>query len=291
MITLEDGKYGRKAVLNMPWSDQLIDYFVQNKVVELELNMAKGWRGVNVAFLAKLTNLKSLDILDLVIHDVSSIHCLHGLKRLQVTTYCSTGIDFSAFPELEDCILEWRAGCDSLFECVTLKKLLISRYKGKTTIPFATLINLESLGILSGPIENLHGLSGLTKLRSLRLGDLRRLTSLTGIEGLANLEELEIDTCRRIQSIKEVGSLSRLKRLGLNNVHDIDSLAPLASLQNLQSLGFVESTNVLDGDLTPLLHLKSLTRLSFQNRRHYSHRREEFDAYTNAKPYTRLTIE
>src|SRR5437879_3090775 len=111
-------------------------------------------------------------------------------------------------------------------------------------------------------------------LRSVRLVNLMRLTSLSGIEGLANLEELEIHTCRAIATIDEVGSLSALKKLHLNNDGDIESLKPLEKLSGLESVLFYESTNIRDGDLSPLLRQKNLARVSFQNRRHYTHRRE-----------------
>jgi len=93
----------------------------------------------------------------------------------------------------------------------------------------------------------------LTKLRSLRLALLRRLASLAGVEGLANLEELDIHSCRAIRSIEEIGSLSRLKKLFLNNDGEIESLKPIDNLDGLETIGFYESTNILDGDLSPLL--------------------------------------
>jgi hypothetical protein len=37
-----------------------------------------------------------------------------------------------------------------------------------------------------------------------------------------------------------------------------------------------ERAGILDGDLSPLLRGKHLARVSFQDRWHYSHRREEF---------------
>jgi hypothetical protein len=98
---------------------------------------------------------------------------------------------------------------------------------------------------------------------------------------LAKLEELEIHTCPAIGSITEVGNLTRLRKLHLNNDGNIESLKPLCSLRGLESVLFYESTNILDGDLSPLLCQNKLTQVSFQNRRHYSRRREEFsDAYT-----------
>jgi Leucine-rich repeat (LRR) protein len=154
----------------------------------------------------------------------------------------------------------------------------VNRYKGREVSDFGRLVSLESLAILTAPIANLQGLSPLTRLRSLRLGNLRRLTSLGGIEHLANLEELEVHTCRKIRSIDEVGALSKLQRLYLNNDGDIESLKPLMNLTELGSVSFYESTNILDGDLSPLLLQKSLTNVAFQNRRHYSHRSDEIRA-------------
>jgi hypothetical protein len=277
-VTLEDGTYGRKAILCSAWSEELETVLRKHGVVELELNTAKGWRGTDLSFLTRLSFLQAFDILDLTIEDVTPIHALHKLRRLGVTTYCSTEIRFSEFPLLENCALEWRSRAKSLFDCKTLKSLFVNRYKGKDTEPFSRLTNLESLAILNAPIVSLHGLTVLDKLTFLRLAALRCLNSLGGIEHLKALEVLHINTCRRISSVAEVGSLFRLRKLFLNNCGDIESLKPLSGLTSLEWVTFYESTNIVDGDLSPL-HQKKLSSISFQNRRHYSHKREAFDAF------------
>ena len=77
------------------------------------------------------------------------------------------------------------------------------------------------------------------------------------------------------QSIDEIGRLTRLMRLFLNNIGPLASLAPLDQLTNLEWMTFDGSTNILDGDLSPLTRLPHLSRVAFQNRRHYSHTRKE----------------
>jgi hypothetical protein len=249
-------------------------------VVEIELNQAKGWTGNDVAFLARLPRLLAFEILDLKISDITPIHHLHALKRLGITTYCPTEIKFGAFPALESCSLEWRAKADSVFNCTSLKRLFINRYRGRNVDRFAELRNLDSLAILNARVDNLNGLAALMNLRALRLANLTKLRSLHGIEGL-NLEELDIHTCRSIGSIDPIGRLPRLQRLYLNNDGPIASLKPLDQLSELRVVLFYESTNILDGDLSPLLHQRNLSRVTFKNRRHYSHRREDFGpAYT-----------
>jgi len=277
-LILEDGTYGRRAVLTSRWSDDMLSSLTANHVVELELNQAKGWSGQDVAFLSRLPQLRVFEVFDFNIRDIGPVHSLHALRKLGVTTYCSTALDFSAFPELEHCDLEWRPKATSVFECLTLQHLFVDRYDGADVRSFGNLVNLRSLAILNAPTQSLEGLGRLVELRSLRLANLKKLRSLRGLGELVQLEELEIHTCRGIDSIAEVGALRHLKKLHLNNDGNIASLRPLEKLTELESVLFYESTNILDGDLSPLLRQKHLSRVSFQNRRHYSHRREDFGA-------------
>lgn len=277
-VKLEDGKYGRRAVITSSWTSETTRYVIARDAVELELNYAKGWRGRDLDFLEGLPQLRAFEIIDWEIPSVEPIHFLHELRSLHVSTLCKTAVRFGEFPSLEDCGLEWRPRCESLFSCTSLKKLFLNRYKKRDADAFSSLVNLESLAILTAPIVNLVGLRPLQRLQSLRLGNLRRLTSLAGLEELSALEELKIDTCRAIRSIDEVRPLAKLRKLSINNCGEIESLKPLEQLSSLELVLFVESTNIRDGDLSPLLNKKNLSRVSFQNRRHYSHRREDFGA-------------
>jgi hypothetical protein len=278
MVKLENGEYGPKATITAAWTPEMSRYLSANNVFDLELNHAKGWHGSDISFLRELPQLRAFTIIDLTIPSVQPIHFLHQLRHLKVITYCKTAIRFSEFPQLEDCSLEWRPKSESLFSCVTLKRLFVNRYRGKNVDMFSRLINLESLALLNAPLRNLLGLSSLQHLEHLRLGNLRQLASLNGIEGLPRLQELNINTCRHIGSIDQVGSLWQLRKLYLNNCAGIESFRPLENLKALESVIFWESTNIRDGDLSPLVHQKNLSNISFQNRRHYSHRREDFGA-------------
>lgn len=275
-IQFEDGQFGRTALVTSAWSNAMSDYLVNQGIAELELNDGKGWRGNDLSFLKRLPHLQAFRIIDLTISSVEPVHFLHELRTLGLITYCQTEIRFSAFPRLEECDLQWRPRAESLFNCTTLKNLFLDGYQGKSATSFSNLTSLESLAILNAPLEDIQGLSNLARLRSLRLANLKNLRSLRGLERLTQLEELEIHTCPVIKSIEEIGSLSRLRKLYLNNDGEIESLKPLNQLNQLESVLFYESTNILDGDLSPLTHQLKLSRVSFRNRRHYSHTREEF---------------
>jgi len=276
-VHLEEGKYGRTAVVTSAWRDEITTYLLDNGVVELRPNYALGWQGADLSFLACLPQLLSFDLIDIWLRSDTEVHFLHELRALNLLTECRNEIRFSAFPHLQDCGLEWRAKATSLFDCITIKTLFLNRYKGRDTAPFALFTKLESLTLLSALVlESLHGLSGLTELRYLRLGNLQRLTSLEGLGSLGNLEELNLNTCRKINSIEEIGHLARLRRLHLNNMGEVQSLKPLEGLSSLEFVSFYESTNIVDGDLSPLTRLSKLTDIAFMNRRHYSHRNEDF---------------
>jgi hypothetical protein len=277
-IQIEDGQFGRKAVITSTWSEAMFDYLVEQEIAELKLNDGKGWRGSDLSFLERLPRLQAFRIIDLTIASVEPVHYLHELRVLGLITYCQTEIRFSAFPRLEECDLQWRPKAESLFSCKTLRKLFLDEYRGKSAAAFSSLTNLEWLAILSAPLEDIQDLSSLSGLRSLRLANLKHLGSLRGIERLTNMEELEIHTCPAIKSIEEIGSLSRLRKLYLNDDGDIESLNPLNRLRQLESVLFYESTNIVDGDISPLTRQPNLSRVSFRNRRHYSHRREDFDS-------------
>jgi hypothetical protein len=286
-VKLEDGEYGRRAVITSSWTTETTRDVIAQNAAELELNYAKGWRGHDLDFLQELPQLQAFNIIDWQIPSVEPIHFLRELRSLHVSTLCKSAVRFGEFPCLEDCGLEWRPRCESLFSCTSLKKLFLNRYKKRDADAFSSLVNLESLAILTAPVGNLVGLRPLKRLRSLRLGNLRRLSSLAGIEELSALEELKIDTCRSIGSIDELRPLAKLRKLSIDNCGEIESLKPLELLSGLELVVFVESTNVRDGDLSPLLNKKNLSRVSFQNRRHYSHRREDFAAAYFGEEYMR----
>jgi hypothetical protein len=273
---LEQGSFGVRAVLTSDWSAGICEALLKQPITEIELNRGKGWRGQDLSFLSDFPELLALKIIGRTAHSISSIHALHNLRALHVLAYCKDEIRFREFPHLIECGLQWRPKAISVFDSLGLQNLLVNGFSKPDTALFGKLRNLEALTILGSPTKSLQGLATLTKLRSLRLGDLRALESLGGVENLTTLDKLEIDTCRKLRSIEEVRALLNLHELYLDRLGDVQSLKPLESLVQLKRLTFVDSTNILDGDLSPLLALPYLELVSFQNRKHYTHRRENF---------------
>lgn len=275
-IELEQSIFGTKAVIKGIWKDSYLNFLLENEVQELELNDGKGWIGQNLEFLKDLPDLKSIIIIDLKIISIEPIHYLKELVSLKVITYNKDPINFKSFPKLVECGFEWIKGSESLFEMSNLKKLFINRYNKNDSDVFSKLVNLESLSILNSQIENLLGISSLRKLQNLRLGNLKKISTLQGLENLKDLETLEIQKCKGILDVSVIFNLTKLKQLFLIDMGNISSINGIENLTSLNEFLFYESTNISDGDLIPLKNLPSLRKISFQNRKHYTLKREDF---------------
>jgi hypothetical protein len=146
--------------------------------------------------LQNLKHIISLRITDHFIQNIENVNKLHNLKFLAINTFCKTKIHFENFPYLERCFIEWRTKAKSIFNCKTLKRLYINKYKGKESLPFANLLNLEHLHLGNTPLYEIENISSLNKLEFLQISYCRNLSSLKGIDKLVNLKGLgEIVKC------------------------------------------------------------------------------------------------
>ncbi len=275
---------GFRVCLRGPWRREFATQLRGTVVRELELNMAKGWRGDDVDFLAEFPDVRAFDILDLRIKNIDGVHQLRNLEALGVQTYCRTPLRFECFPRLTACGLDWgQRDADSILGCTSLRSLNVGRIPRKDLADFTSLVNLDSLAIGSSPIESLRGIDALVQLKSLCLGALRKLADLSGLEGLGRLDWLEIQSCRKVRSLERVSALEHLRTLHLNDCGEIESLRPIANLRDLEVLLFYGTTRVADGDLSMLRELPRLRKVAFMNRRHYSLRCESLHAFTHPR--------
>jgi hypothetical protein len=277
-FTIEKGKRGLMLVARSAWSDAMASAVRERGLLELELNYAKGFVGKDLSFLKDLTGLQVLLLTHRTIEDVSPVQHLRELRVLELNTYCKTAIDFTRFPALEECALEWRAGAASLFSAAALTKLFVNGYTGQRADKFARLSALRSLALANSALRALDGLGELPRLNFLGLYNLKKLKSLDGVERLTSLEHLEVNGCRNVESLDPLASLSNLRRLHFCDDGHIQSLRPLSGLKNLEEVLFYESTHILDGDLSPLAGLPKLRKVWFEDRNHYSEGRGELQA-------------
>ncbi|HML75605.1 MAG TPA: hypothetical protein PKB02_14035 [Anaerohalosphaeraceae bacterium] len=272
MVTRE-GKNGRQFIVNDEWNSNMTKYCLSNGIRDIYMNIAWGWRGDDLSFLAELKNtIISVGILCAFLHDPKPLESLHRLENLSLSCIVKKKINLAFFPQLKETYLNWNNNVRSLFDCDGLKQIGIYRFNTKQgdLSEFSRFTDLEFLWLSITNIKKIGDLSALQKLKTLEVNLATKLETLSGIENLKYLKRLELNTCRKIGNIGPIEYLENLEVLFLNNSSKIESLKPIENLKKLKEFLFYEDTNIVDGDLTPLQRLPNLQEIVFMNRRHYN---------------------
>lgn len=137
----------------------------------------------------------------------------------------------------------------------------------------------EYLEVNFSNITSFLEIARLGKIKRLELSWCLKLESDTGLSEIGDhLEWLHVDTSRKFSPKKDLFQLRHLKVLCLNGCAPLDDLRFLEKMPNLLDFRFV-GTNVLDGDLTPLMNHPSLVNAAFFDKRHYNLKRADVDAH------------
>ncbi|MFT5424974.1 MAG: protein phosphatase 1 regulatory subunit 7 [Phycisphaerales bacterium] len=208
--------------------------------------------------------------------DISGLRHLPKLEYLLVSE-SKQPLDLSQFRELTEFRGTWHPKLLITSESRKLRTLALWKYKPKSKdlSELAELPALEDLSIVQSPLTSIRGVGRFRKLKRLELSYLTKLESVAGIEELSGsrLERLECHVCKKIGDHAAARAVPSLRVLRYNDCGEIPDIGFLDDLPNLEDFRFVH-TNILDGDLCPLLRLKSA---GFFKKKHYSHTPEEVD--------------
>ena len=273
-IDSEKIKSKKIMVLTGPWKSEFKDIMEREDIDGLRLSKSVGWRDTDISFILDIQDLTSLAIYN---YDVIDIRLLEKMPNLEhVGVYCNPKhkINFSKLKKLQYAYLHWSLRYESIFECKTLEYLNFENLRGLDLTALKELTNLHTLKISSRTLKSLHGIEVLTKLKDLDLFDCRQLLSLEGLEKLPQLKRLEIECVKKIEDIEALRELVNLEYLRVDNCGKIESLDPIHHCKKLETFFFTDSTNILDGDLNPIIELEkeNLKDTAFQQRKHYTHK-------------------
>ncbi|HET6881834.1 MAG TPA: leucine-rich repeat protein [Pirellulales bacterium] len=177
----------------------------------------------------------------------------------------------------------WMPGSETVFDCVNLERLLVYKYPYEDITPLSRLTKLDSLSFLNTyRLKSVRGVAALQNMEYLGFFLCPKLTDITEVAELKQMKELAFDTCKNARPFDIVGSLKRLRSLDFSNCGAIGSIAALRDTPDLEEFLFSESTNVLDGDLSPMASLPKLRCHAFRDRKHYSHTSDYFDEHAGA---------
>lgn len=275
-MIIDEGPHGPRALLLAEPTPAELAELRERAVAEIVMNNGRGWRGPRVDFLTELPWLRALTLLA-KIEDDSAVFRLNDLVDLNLSTYSKAKASFASMTQLRHLTFIWRRGTTGIGSLVRLHSLALIGYGVHTLNELAAMQRLATLQVLGGSLRDLRGVGALAGLRTLRLGNLRSLSSLDGIEHAQGLESLTVDTCKRVTSVEPLAACENLRELRLDNLGPIEGLRPLRALKRLERVQFVESTNVQDGEIA-FFRSMGLRRVWFANRKHYDVTREALAA-------------
>jgi hypothetical protein len=125
---------------------------------------------------------------------------------------------------------------------------------------------------------NIKSFDGIEKFKNLKRLELHYCVKLENDKGLSQLKDtiefLHINQSKKFKFTDELLKLKKLKVLCLNACGSLDNLDFLKSFPNLVDFRFVD-TNVLDGNLKPILEHPTIRTVGFLDKRHYNYKSEK----------------
>ncbi|MBP1673735.1 MAG: hypothetical protein H6Q25_1550 [Bacteroidetes bacterium] len=205
----------------------------------------------------------------------NNLNLFENLTILSVPDNGKDTVDLNNFPYLERLSCKFSQRIRGLEFCNNLTSLSIGNFKSKTnnlsTLP---LINkLEQLSLFQTNISSLEGIERFNNLKQFELYSASKMESIASLKEISHcLLEIEIEKCKNIHDYEVLGKLKNLTKIKLIESGEIKTLAFLKNLPQLNYL-FFWGTNVLDGNLK---YCEGINYVSFDNKRHYSHKSEQF---------------
>jgi hypothetical protein len=143
---------------------------------------------------------------------------------------------------------------------------------------FDNLVENEKLKYLELNWANIKNFDGIEKFKNLKRLELHYCVKLENDFGLSklkeNLEFLHINTSKKFIFTNELLQLKKLKVLCLNSCGPIENLEFLKNFPNLIDFRFV-NTNILDGNLKPILEHPNIKSVGFLNKKNYNYKDEK----------------
>lgn len=149
---------------------------------------------------------------------------------------------------------------------------IIWHLKEKVT-SFDNLPESEKLQYLELNWANLKNFNGIEKFKNLKRLELHYCIKLEDDKYLGqireSLEYLHINQSKKFKFTDELLNLKKLRVLCLNACGPIDNLDFLKDFPNLIDFRFVD-TNILDGNLKPIIEHPTLRTVGFLKKKHYN---------------------
>ena len=257
--------------------EECMSYYKSQGLTRVSVSPLMGYSRLNLEFLKDYPFIRGVSLPDASGIDINGLGFLEDSLEYLLVANNRQALDLGRFGKLKELRADWHSRLGITSACRQLRILDLSKYKPSTKDlnELASLPKLEDLSIVQSPLTSINGIGRFYLLRRLELSYLTKLESVAGIKELSGseLEILECEKCKKIGDHASVRSVPSLRVVRFNDCGEMPSLGFLNGMPHIEDFRFV-NTNVIDGDLRPLLRLKST---GFFKKKHYSHSPEEVD--------------
>lgn len=274
---------GQRALLTGDLNSETANLPRDEKVTELIIDESYGpsprdmseIRGLSSVDLTLLKHVDSLQFLYIACPIVAGVEAISTLSSLDTLYFGETAkaadairkLDFKSMNGLRRFSMHHCEGNEPFFKSDSITDLALTSVKADNLTFLNSMNGLQALQIFNSSILELTGIPDLNKLE---LSQLPKLTSLEPLRVCKSLQDLILEKCPKVDSVAALSNLQCLKNLSLKDCGQIDSFHPLLKLEQLERIEFMDSTDILDGDIDCLLNVSSLKFLAFRNRKHYN---------------------
>jgi len=238
----------------------------------LAVSPAMGYRLPDIAFLRSYPFVKGVILSAASSLDVSALECLENLEFLSVAENKQT-INLGRFRVLREAWLDWHEGLRFSGQGSLIRVLALHHFRPEsgdlTCLP--NMPYLEDLSLISSSMVSLKGIGKQKGLRRCEISYALKLKSLEGLLPLADqLRTLECQQCPSLCDYQVLGQMELLEDLKINRCATIPSLRFVIGMKSLRQIRFM-GTDVVDGDMAPLLVSTALKTVAFTTKKHFSH--------------------
>lgn len=233
--------------------------------------------GYSEKTLQPIFQFKTIKVLIIQRLPVAPIQLLGEFPNLEHLSIDETKVevDFEKLPKLVYFAGDWHKGRFKNIQHSKLKRLHLWKYKSVTNdlADFWQFGDLEDIHLVQSTVTSLNGLSAFKNLKTFEMHYMNKLEKLGKLD-LPSLTFLHADHCKKLTDHEQLQGCQNLETLRLHNCGAIQSVGFVKTLKKLKSFRFMEATEVVDGDLSPLLGLDDVL---FTQKKHYSHKTKNFN--------------
>lgn len=179
--------------------------------------------------------------------------------------------DLTLFPALVSVGQRWSSRFRVDSTLANLRNLSLVGFSPETRRieALTAMAGLERLSLLKTSITSLDGLQALSALTALSVDSAPKLEDIEAIAELKHLREVDFETCMSLRGFAELIQGGDVHRLHYMKCAALPDLRFVRRLPALKRFVFMD-TDVIDGDMSPLIEHPTLSRVVFTRKAHFS---------------------